>query len=298
MTTRPGRARALADDSQVGTRGPSCPPGKPALRAAHAPMLRHLLLLISVAHTRAESTYKFTSREDAPCRETHEGPPRSLDASPTPRRPPTCRRLTHLACARLRPRTVCIYGICCGDNDAGLACQDAELPGWAPDSMRLDSKCANNGVCMRRLVNDGEDTIIPGSGALAGSAAGGCEPTAEGRAYRTDCLAGFVTGSALSCTEPEPGKPRPCEYTPPAGTSYDSELGSEHVNFPGTSGIPSFYPGLPAQTPGLRGAAATQTWVRYCSCPENFCEELRSTHTMPPPLAALASSCLVNHSAG
>ena len=261
-------------------------------------MLRHLLLLISVAHTRAESTYKFTSREEAPCRETHEGPPRSLDASPTPRRPPTCRRLTHLACARLRPCTVCIYGICCGDNDAGLACQDAELPGWAPDSMRLDSKCANNGVCMRRLVNDGEDTIIPGSGALAGSATGGCEPTAEGRAYRTDCLAGFVTGSALSCTEPEPGKPRPCEYTPPAGTSYDSELGSEHVNFPGTSGIPSFYPGLPAQTPGLRGAAATQTWVRYCSCPENFCAELHSTHTMPPPLAALASSCLVNHSAG
>ena len=47
----------------------------------------------------------------------------------------------------------------------------------------------------------------------------------------------------------------------------DAEFGVWHAD---DDGIPPFDRKLPAQNPRVYGAPATQTWVRYCRCPENF----------------------------
>ena len=45
---------------------------------------------------------------------------------------------------------MCIYGLCCADGDPGLQCARAELPAWAPASMKLETRCEHGG---RNLVS-------------------------------------------------------------------------------------------------------------------------------------------------
>lgn len=164
--------------------------------------------------------------------------------------------------------TVCVYGMCCAEGDPGLQCAVSELPRWAPQSMQLESRCNNGGLCMRRLVDTGDASIIEVDESMHG---GRCVPTPKlqnSRQQSQNCKTKFVPGNLASCTEPEEGRQATCRFIPP----FDAEFGTEHVDNgeEDRDGVPRFDPELPAQVPGVEGAEATQMWARYCRCPQNF----------------------------
>ena len=165
---------------------------------------------------------------------------------------------------------VCIYGLCCAEGDPGIQCQSAELPRWAQAAQmqELESRCENGGMCMRRLVDTDDTRVVEVAvEALLGERCERDQTHAQGAEGAVDCSARFVQGDPSSCGV-YPAKPGDCQYrryTTPR--PFDAEFGVWHAD---DDGIPPFDRKLPAQNPGVDGAPATQTWVRYCRCPENF----------------------------
>ena len=161
---------------------------------------------------------------------------------------------------------VCIYGLCCADGDPGIQCQSAELPRWAhaAQMQELESRCENGGLCMRRLVYTDDAGVVEVDETLLGERCERVQTHTQVAEGAVDCSARFVPGDQTSCGR-YPAKPGDCQYSPPR--PFTAEFGVWHTD---NDGIPPFDRKLPAQTPGVDGATATQVWVRYCRCPENF----------------------------